>query len=52
MKQYFKKANGMVFELMPNHDLESIKSRFTMCDKDVKELKEEKPKAKKKKAGK
>ena len=53
MKLYFKKANGNVYEVMPNHDLNSLKERFTMCDANGNELKKETPKkASKKKAGK
>ena len=48
MKLYFKKANGNVYEVMPNHDLNSLKDRFTMCDANGNEIKEEKPKKAKK----
>ena len=48
MEKYFKKANGIVFKVMPNHDLKSLKDRFTMCDVNGNELKKAKPKAKKK----
>ena len=55
MKRFFKKATGVIIELMPNHDINSLLSRFTECDVEGKELKKEKPKAKpkaKKKEGK
>ena len=52
--KYFKKPNGVVIEVQPNHDLNSLKDRFKECDIDGKELKKEKPvkKASKKKASK
>ena len=52
--KYFKKANGRVYKVMPNHDIESLKARFEECDVNGKEIKKEvKPKkSKKKKAGK
>ena len=53
--KYFKKANGMVYKVMPNHDIESLKARFEECDAKGNAIKKEKPKAKpkvKKKAGK
>ena len=55
--EFFKKANGMVFKVMPNHDIESLKARFEECDAKGNPIKKEKekPKAKpkaKKKAGK
>ena len=45
--RYFKKFNGDVIQVTPDHDIDSLKSRFKECDADGKELK---PKAKKKKA--
>ena len=50
MERYFKKLDGTIIKATINHDLESLKSRFTECDVDGKELKKEKPKASKKKA--
>ena len=50
MERYFKKSSGTIIKATINHDLESLKSRFTECDVDGKELKKEKPKASKKKA--
>ena len=41
---YFKKANGLVYEITPNHDINSLKERFTICDADGNEIKKEKPK--------
>tara|TARA_Y100001963_G_C6652296_1_gene386338 strand:- start:286 stop:456 length:171 start_codon:yes stop_codon:yes gene_type:complete len=46
-ERYFKKADGTVIEVQPQHDIESLKDRFTECDANGKELKKEKPKAKK-----
>ena len=39
MKLYFKKADGKVYEVMPNHDLNSLKERFTMCDANGNDIK-------------
>ena len=39
MAQYFKKPSGIVFEATENHDLASLKDRFTECDVDGKEIK-------------
>ena len=52
--KYFKKPNGVVIEVQPNHNLDSLKDRFIECDTYGKELKKEKPvkKASKKKASK
>ena len=44
--KYFKKPNGMVYKVMPNHDIESLKARFVECDAEGKEIKKDKPKAK------
>ena len=41
---YFKKPNGVIIEANSNHDLDSLKERFTICDADGNEIKEEKPK--------
>ena len=48
-ERYFKKADGTVIEVQPQHDIKSLEERFTECDANGKELKKEKPKAKKKK---
>ena len=54
--EFFKKPNGVVFKVMPNHDIESLKARFEECDANGNAIKKEKPKAKpkasKKKVGK
>ena len=53
--KFFKKPNGMVYKVMPNHDIESLKARFEECDANGDAIKKEKPKTKpkaKKKAGK
>ena len=44
MEQYFKKADGTIIKVSPNHDINSLKDRFTECDTDGNEIKEEKPK--------
>lgn len=49
MAKYFKKPNGIVIEFNAGtHDLASLKSRFQECDANGKDLKKDKPKAKKK----
>ena len=53
--KFFKKPNGMVYKVMPNHDVKSLKARFEECDANGDAIKKEKPKVKpkaKKKAGK
>ena len=45
MEQYFKKADGTIIKVSPNHDINSLKDRFTECDADGNEIKP-KPKAK------
>ena len=51
--KYFKKANGLVYKVAPNHDINSLKERFTICDADGNEIKTEKTKkTSKKKEGK
>ena len=45
--QYFKKPNGTVIQVIPTHDIESLKDRFVEGDKDGKELKKEKKSKKK-----
>ncbi len=52
MKRFFKKSTGVIIQAMPNHDIDSLISRFTECDIDGNELKKEKTKASKKKEGK
>tara|TARA_Y100000310_G_scaffold195952_1_gene195971 strand:+ start:399 stop:557 length:159 start_codon:yes stop_codon:yes gene_type:complete len=34
MAQYFKKPSGVVIEVQPNHDINSLKERFVECDVD------------------
>ena len=46
MKKYFRKPNGIVIEVMPNHDLKSLEDRFVECDAKGKDIKKEKPKPK------
>ena len=52
--RYFRKQNGVIFKVQPQHDIQSLESRFTECDANGKELKVEKkvekPKVEKKKA--
>ncbi len=31
-KKYFKKPNGVIIEVMPNHDIKSLEDRFEECD--------------------
>ena len=55
MERYFKKPNGTIIELQPQHDVKSLEDRFVECDVDGKELKKEAKKSKpkpNKKAGK
>tara|TARA_Y100001963_G_C6647456_1_gene384010 strand:+ start:427 stop:636 length:210 start_codon:yes stop_codon:yes gene_type:complete len=52
MDRYFVKKDGTVIAVGPQHDIQSLKDRFTECDVNGKELKKEKPKKSKKKAGK
>ena len=52
MEQYFKKANGTIIKVTPNHDINSLKERFTECDAKGNEIKAEKPKKEAKKASK
>ena len=47
-EQYFKKANGLVYKITSNHDINSLKERFTLCDADGNELKKEVKKKSKK----
>jgi len=30
--EYFKKATGKVYKVLPHHDLKSLKDRFEECD--------------------
>ena len=39
MKRFFKKSTGVIIQAMPNHDIDSLISRFTECDIDGNELK-------------
>ena len=55
MQKYFKKLNGVIIEVTPNHDIDSLRARFEECDINGNAIKKEKPKAKpkaKKKEGK
>ncbi len=52
MEQYFKKADGTIIKVTPNHDINSLKERFTECDAKGNEIKAEKPKKEAKKASK
>ena len=50
MAKYFKKPNGVVIEATENHNLSSLKERFTECNKDGSDfVKKAKPKNSKKK---
>ena len=46
--KYFKKPNGVVIEVQPNHDLNSLKDRFEECDVNGKAIKKAPKKAPKK----
>jgi len=48
MERFFKKPNGVVIQVIPTHDMESLKDRFVECDKDGKEIKKVVKKSKKK----
>ena len=50
MEQYFKKADGTIIKVHANHDINSLKDRFTECDAKGNEIKAEKPKKEAKKA--
>ena len=39
MAKYFKKPNGAIIEVTPEHDLASLKDRFVECDAGGKEIK-------------
>ena len=39
MAQYFKKPNGVIIEVTPEHDLVSLKDRFEECDINGKAIK-------------
>ena len=39
MDKFFKKNNGTIIKVGPQHDLDSLKDRFIECDKNGKELK-------------
>ena len=39
MAQYFKKPNGVVIEVQPNHDIISLRNRFEECDENGKAIK-------------
>ena len=38
--QYFKKPNGIIIEVMPEHDVASLKDRFDECDVNGKAIKQ------------
>ena len=44
MAKYFKKPNGVVIEVTPSHDLDSLKERFEECDANGKALPEKETK--------
>ena len=48
MSIYFKKPNGTIIVVQQQHDINSLKERFPMCDANGNEIKEEKPKKAKK----
>ena len=48
MAQYFKKSNGVIIEVMPEHDIASLKDRFEECDANGKAIKKTAKKAVKK----
>ena len=48
MDRYFKKSSGIIIKVNPSHDIASLKSRFTECDINGKEIKKAVKKAKKK----
>ena len=50
MEQYFKKADGTIIKVHANHDINSLKDRFTECDAKGNEIKAEMPKKSSKKA--
>ena len=39
MERFFKKASGIIIKAGDNHDIESLKSRFTECDENGQEIK-------------
>ena len=45
MAKYFKKPNGVVIEVTPSHDLDSLKERFEECDANGKAIKKVEKKA-------
>ena len=47
MDRFFKKGNGAIIKVGPQHDLDSLKDRFTECDANGKELKKVVKKTKK-----
>jgi len=48
MDRFFKKGNGTIIKVGPQHDLDSLKDRFIECDANGKELKKEAKKVVKK----
>ncbi len=47
MDKFFKKNNGTIIKVGPQHDLNSLKDRFIECDANGKELKKVVKKTKK-----
>ena len=39
MEKYFKKPNGDIIKVTPDHDVASLKDRFIECDAGGKEIK-------------
>ena len=48
MRRFFKKGSGIIFEANANHDMQSLKDRFTECDENGGEIKKEVKKVAKK----
>ena len=49
MEKYFKKPNGIIIKVEPNHDIASLEARFVECDAKGVEIKKVAKKAKAKK---
>lgn len=39
MDRFFKKDNGVIIKVGPQHDLDSLKDRFVECDMNGEEIK-------------
>jgi hypothetical protein len=39
MDRFFKKGNGTIIKVGPQHDLDSLKDRFVECDMNGEEIK-------------